>query len=860
MSRLRWFAAVSLAVVLVGLLTEEARAWGDHPVELDEHREPRLKTGGSCVITGAMIHSAVAPAAVGDVLVVDGRIEAVGEVSIPEGFVVIDGAGGHLVPGAVDCHSHMAIERGINEGTVSISAEVTMRDVVNSEDLTIYRALAGGTTTARLLHGSANAIGGQDAVIKLRWGRRPEELLMRDAPVGIKFALGENPKRSRGGRNGSRFPATRMGVEAVYARAFEAAREYAADWGAFEAAVEAGESPPPPRRDLRLDALQGILEHEIHVHCHCYRADEILMIIRTAERFGFHLATLQHVLEGYKVAREMADAGVGGSTFSDWWAYKIEAYDAIPHNAAIMDRAGVLSSVNSDSGDLVRRLFCEAAKSVGHAGLDPVRALALVTINPARQLGLGERLGSIEVGKDADLVLMNGLPLSSLSRVRWTMVEGEIEFERRDAFELDGEPLVARALTSSAPAVVAWDPDGGEAVAVTGATIHPIGAPSFEGGTILFQDGRILSLGTDVSLPAATRVIDGTGRHVWPGMIALNTDVGLREIGAIAATMDTSEIGGNQPDLRVAASINAGSAHIGVTRAGGLSRCQTAPQGGGPILGQSAVIDLDGDTWEELLFEDRDMLHINFPRIANDADLDEEHEDIAPLRELLEEARRHADLADAAAASGVPPPPGDPRLEALAPYARGEGRIALHATNAQTILSALRFASEEKLDCVLFGATEGWKVADAIVRSGMGVVIGPVLAVPRSEFDPYDSAYANPAVLHRSGVEVALMSDDSQNTRNLAHHAAMAAAFGLPREEALRAVTLYPARVLGIADRLGSLEVGKIADVLVTDGDLLEITSRVEYLFIDGRQVDLANRQTRLRDRYQARLERLSGE
>ncbi|MDP6763878.1 MAG: amidohydrolase family protein [Planctomycetota bacterium] len=855
MSGRHWLGACALAAGIVLALAREAEALHDHPIELDGHREPSLKTGGSCVITGATVHSAVGPAFEADVLVVEGRIEAVGEVTTPEGFVVIDGTGGHLVPGAVDCHSHMAIERGINEGSVSISAEVTMRDVVNSDDMTIYRALAGGTTTARLLHGSANAIGGQDAVIKMRWGRRAGELLMEEAPVGIKFALGENPKRSRGGRNTSRFPASRMGVEAVFARAFDRAREYAADWEVYDAARAAGEDALPPRRDLRLDALRGILERRIHVHCHCYRADEILMIIRTAQRYGFHLATLQHVLEGYKVAREMAEAGVGGSTFSDWWAYKIEAYDAIPHNAAMMDRAGVLSSVNSDSDDLVRRLFCEAAKSVGHAGLDPVRALALVTINPARQLGLEDRVGSIEVGKDADLVLMNGPPLSSLSRVRWTMVEGEIEFERRDAFGLDDAPLAPHPVEAAEAEPAVWNEAGGEAIAITGATIHPASSPAIEGGTILIQDARILAVGTEVSLPAAARVIDGTGRHVWPGMIALNTDVGLREIGAIAATMDISEIGGNQPDLRVSASIHAASAHIGVTRSGGISRCQTAPQGGGPIMGRSAVIDLDGDTWEELVSVDADMLHIRFPRVANDADLTEEHEDITALRELFAQARRHADLTEQAQASGAPPPPGDRRLEALAPYARGSGRVALHATNAQTILGALRFATEEELDAVLFGATEGWKVAGDIASSGVDVVVGPVLSIPRSRFDPYDSAYANPAVLHRSGIRVALMADDPQNTRNLAHHAAMAVAFGLPREEALRAVSLYPARILGLDDRLGSLEPGKTADLLVTDGDLLEITSRVEYLFVDGRQVDLANKQTRLRDRYQARLE-----
>lgn len=832
---------------------------GDHPYETDAMRVPELKTGGSCVIRGATIHSAVSAPVVGDVLVIEGKIRAIGEVEVPAGLVEIDGTDHHLAPGVVDCHSHMAIERGINEGTVSISADVDISDSVDSDDMTIYRALAGGTTTARLLHGSANAIGGKHEVIKLKWGRSADELRFPDAPEGIKFALGENVKRSNWGQNSTRFPASRLGTTAVFKRAFERAREYQAEWAAYDAGVAAGEDPLPPRRDLRLETLVGILDQEILVHCHCYRADGILMIMRVAQEFGFKIGTLQHVLEGYKVAKEMADAGVPGSTFGDWWSYKVEAYDAVPQNAALMDEAGVLSSVNSDSDEMVRRLYGEAAKSVRYAGLDPLRALRLVTLNPAIQLGIGDRVGSIEVGKDADLVLLTGDPLSSLARVAWTMVDGEVEFERRDTFGFDAEPL-APLPDAELAASIEVDPAGGEVTAIVGGTLHTVAGPSIEQGTLLIQNGKILHAGPLDSLPAGARIIDAAGKHVWPGMIALNTELGLHEIASVRATMDASEIGGNQPDLHALEAINAESAHLAVTRLNGVTRTQVAPKGGGPLRGQSALIDLDGDTWEELSFVNRDMLHVRFPRVRNDAEKKEEPEELEAVRDLLAQAREYKDLLEDATRDGNAPPPYDPRLDSLLPVIRGEQKVALHARNAQSILFALKFAADEKLNAVLYGATEGWKVAERIAESGVPVVVGPVLAIPSSRFDPYDSMYANAAVLQRAGVSIALQTDDSENPRNLAFHAAMAACFGLPREEALRAITLYPARVLGVDDRLGSLEPGKIADVVITDGDPLEISSRTEYVFIDGRQVDLANRQSRFYDKYRARLRRLQAE
>ena len=831
----------------------------EHPFETDAQREPTLDLSSGALIRNVTVHSAVEPARVADVLVQDGKIAAIGDegqaLEAPDGVTVVDGTGKHLAPGVIDTHSHMAIEGGVNEGTLSITADCDISDTINPDDVGLYRALAGGVTTIQCLHGSANAIGGRSEVLKLKWGRTADELRFPDAPQGIKFALGENPKQSNFRPEVRRFPASRAGVESVFRRGFRRAQEYAAEWQAFEAARARGEDPAPPRRDVRLDVLVGILDGAVQVHSHCYRADEILMLLRTAETFGFKIATLQHVLEGYKVAHEIAEHGAGTSTFSDWWGYKQEAYDAIPQNAALLDEAGAVSTINSDSGELVRHLYHEAAKSVGYADMDPVRALALCTLNGAIQLGIAERVGSIEVGKDADLVLLNADPLSVYSRVEWTMVDGQIEFTRRDAFGLDQEPLAERPLEETRAVEAGFRADGGEVLAIVGGTLHPVTGENIEAGTLLVQDGRIVALGGDeVEVPGDARVIDASGHHVWPGMIALATPIGLREVGSVRGTIDDSEIGGNQPDLRVTSSIHMASAHVGVARTNGITRSQTAPQSGGPMRGQSSVIRLAGDTWEEATMVDRDMLHLSFPNVGNNAEDKKEPEAVSELEKLLEEAREYGRLVDEAQRDGLTAPPFEPRLEALVPYARGERKVALHASNAQTILYACKFAQEQELDAVLFGAKEAWKVLDAVVESGLPVVVGPVLTVPSSKFDPYDSGYANAAVLHRAGVDVAIMPADGSNTRNIAFHAGMAVAYGLPRAEALRAVTYYPARILGLEAELGSLAPGKIADVVVTTGDLMEPTSRVTHVLIDGEPQDVKNRQTRLYEYFHDRL------
>lgn len=397
----------------------------------------RAQSSGEILIRNATIMTAShGTIENGSILIRNGKIAAVGKAAEVKGSAdakIIDGTGMYVTPGFVDSHSHTALD-GLNEGSLSVTAMVRMRDVLNDTDINIYRQLAGGMTTIHQLHGSANAIGGQNAIIKLKWGKPAEEMYVADAPRTVKFALGENPKRSNmpnlpGAQR--RFPATRMGVEETIREAFTQGREYMKKWDEYEAAKKRGENPLPPRKDLKLEAMADILRGKIDIHSHCYRADEIVMLMRLVEEFGIKVHTLQHTLEGYKVAPEIKAHGASASILPDWWGYKMEAYDAIPFNAAVMTRRGIVVSIHSDSNEHARRFYQEAGKMMKYGDLTEEEALKLVTLNPAIQMRLDHRIGSIDAGKDADLVLFNGHPFSVYSRPEMTMIEGEIYFDRK---------------------------------------------------------------------------------------------------------------------------------------------------------------------------------------------------------------------------------------------------------------------------------------------------------------------------------------------------------------------------------------------------------------------------------------------
>ena len=365
-----------------------------------------------------------------DVLVQNGVITQIGKnLTAPAGVNTIDATGKYLMPGIIDAHSHVGLDV-VNEGSAPITSEIRMKDVVNPTEIGIYRALAGGVTVSHAMHGSANVVGGQNATLKHRWGSMdPADVIMQDAPRTIKFALGENPTRVHGRGNGIQ-PRSRMGVEAVIRNRFNEAIQYKKAWEKYNLAkVQKGNTTTPPAYSERLQTLADILDGKIIIHCHSYRADEIYMLINVIKDFNIKKVVFQHTNEGFKVAPEIAEYTMGASVFADWWAYKMEVYYSTAFNAAILQKNGAITSINSDSAELIRHLYHEAAKTQRYGGLTDEEALAMITINPAKQLGIEDKVGSIEVGKQADLVIFEGHPLSSYAVPQMTFVDGVKYFD-----------------------------------------------------------------------------------------------------------------------------------------------------------------------------------------------------------------------------------------------------------------------------------------------------------------------------------------------------------------------------------------------------------------------------------------------
>jgi len=368
----------------------------------------------------------------GSIYIKDGKIAAVGEtVNAPAGATVIDAGGKYLTPGIVDSHSHIALDDDINEATSPITPHMMMKDAFDYQDKAIYRALAGGVTTSLLLHGSANMIGGQAVVIKHKYGATRDEMLFPNAPRSIKFASGENPKRVYGSRD--QLPSTRMGNFAVQRQALVEAQDYMREWDNYNEKVKRNKDDKdasPPKHDLKLEALADVLRGKIMVQIHIYRSDEMLTEIAMAKEFGYKIRAFHHALEAYKVADQLAANDIAIATFADWWGYKQEAWDAIPWNATMSMRKGVRVAIKSDSEDYTRRLNQEAAKAIRYGGATEEEALKMITLNPAWIVGVDDRVGSIDVGKDADLVIWNGYPLSSYGVPEKVLIDGDLYFDR----------------------------------------------------------------------------------------------------------------------------------------------------------------------------------------------------------------------------------------------------------------------------------------------------------------------------------------------------------------------------------------------------------------------------------------------
>jgi len=422
MSRISTTKSAFLSVCLAITMTL-APVFAQTPAQTAAHHDVVIKNATVMTVTHGNIKN-------GSIYIKDGKIAAVGEnVNAPATATVIDAAGKYLTPGIVDSHSHIALDDDVNEATSPVTPQMMMKDAFDYQDKAIYRALAGGVTTSLLLHGSANMIGGQAVVIKHKYGDARDAMLFPNAPRSIKFASGENPKRVYGARD--QLPSTRMGNFAVQRQALVEAQDYMREWDAYNAKVKRGDKDAtPPKHDLKLEALADVLRGKLMVQIHCYRADEMLTEMAMAKEFGYNLRAFHHAVEAYKVADQLAANNVGIATWADWWGFKQEAWDAIPWNAVIAMRKGVRVAIKSDSEDYTRRLNQDAAKIMRYGGATEEEALKMITQNAAWIIGVEDRVGSIEVGKDADLVIWDGYPLSSYGVPEKVLIDGELYFDR----------------------------------------------------------------------------------------------------------------------------------------------------------------------------------------------------------------------------------------------------------------------------------------------------------------------------------------------------------------------------------------------------------------------------------------------
>ena len=839
---------------------------------------PQTQTAGIVAIRNAtLLTAARGTINNGTILMRDGKITALGtNVQIPDGAQVIDGKGKFVTPGIIDAHSHIAND-AINEGATAVSSMTGMGDVLNPLDIAIQRDLAGGVTTANILHGSANPIGGKTVVIKLRWGvTKADQLLFPGALPGIKFALGENPKRPASGINQQgprRYPTTRQGVEYVIRDAFTRAKVYQKAFQDYAKAKSANQDVMPPRRDLQMEALVEILEGKRLVHVHCYRADEILGMIRLADEMGFKVATFQHVLEGYKVAKEIAAHGAGASTFSDWWGYKIEAEDAIPGNAAVMTSKGVSVSINSDSAEHARRLNTEAAKSVRWGDMNDDQAMAMVTLNPARQLRIDQRVGSLEVGKDADVVIWNAHPLSTFATVDKTFIDGiayydrELELARVDLVEKEKAalgggrgagrgnaqpPTPGNLFNIESQAFDVKLNSGGGTWSITNARIVPVSGPVIEKGTIVIRGNRIQAIGANVS-PTGSKILDVKGANVYPGFIDAATDLGINEPG-VRGYEDVAEMLDFNQMLRTRVAYQSDSDAIPVARVEGITSAAVFMTGG-VITGEVPLMNLEGWTWEENMVRPVAGLALNFPGgggggrgggggggrgggAGGGGGLPE-------LEKLLTQARAYGANANRQM---------DWNLESLVPIVQKKQPFFVSAGSEQAIRDAIAWAERQGLNIVIrTGAAAAVATADLLKAKNVPVILNNVLALPQGEDLFHAANYQAAGLLHKAGVLFAFSSGGYDNVRLIPFQAAMSVAWGLDRDEAIRALTINAAKIFGADKGLGTLEAGKIANLMVVSGDPLEIRARIQHVVIGGKEISRESKHTELFKRYMGR-------
>ncbi|MCZ6786120.1 MAG: amidohydrolase family protein [Planctomycetota bacterium] len=814
-------------------------------------------------IRGARVHTVtrgtIDP---GTVIVTNGKITAVGPadgVTVPDGANVRDGRGLVLIPGLVDTHSHIgvyAVPRTIgnadgNEATGPVQSLVRAIDSFYPADPGVRMAQAGGITTANVMPGSANVMGGQTAYLKLR-GKTVEEMLidLKGGPGGMKMANGENPKRSYGSRQKS--PATRMKVTALQREIFIEAQNYMKKWDAYRAKAAKGEDAPEPNRDLALEPVVEILQKKRTVHFHTHRADDVLSAMRLAEEFGFEVV-LHHVTEGFLVADEIAKRKVLCSLIIlDSPGGKHEAIHLRIDNPAICERAGVKVALHSDDPVTESRFFLRSGALAVRGGMSEVSALKALTIHGAEMLHLEDRIGSIEVGKDGDLVLLSGEPFSVYTRVLATWVEGDLVFDRRrekDARYATGGFGVADRLPAksfppievgkkvAAPAGARGKADGGT-FAIFAGRLHPVAGDAIEDAAVLVRDGKIAAVGKrgEVAIPDGTPIV--TAAVVTPGFIDAHSSVGLSGLFNVRADQDHEElVSPNQAALRVLDGFNPREELLGHLLRHGVTLIQCVPGPSNPIAGQAGLFRTHGKTVNDML--------VRFPS-AILFNLGEQPKRVYGSRReapgtrmgtaaIIRRALAEAPQRDEKDTDGEEKRNLD--KEVLRLLLSGDIPAIFTAHREDDLLTAVRIAKEFGLRYSLSQATEGYLVADEISRAGAPVLMGPTMQ-RLGDLQRSNTCLEAAALLSQKDIRIAITSGFESyvpKTRVVLFEAAVAAANGLGYHPALKAITLDAARILAIDDRFGSIEPGKVADLVLFDGDPFEYTSHITHVYVAGR-------------------------
>ncbi|QRO02896.1 amidohydrolase family protein [Archangium violaceum] len=825
----------------------------------------------------------------GAIAFADGKILAVGrnaDVATPPGAEEVDGTGLYVTPGIIDSHSHLGVfatpesvaNNDGNEATAPVTAEVSAEHSFWPQDPGLRRAAAGGITAMLVLPGSANLIGGRGFPVKLHFGRSAAEMRFPGAKDGLKMACGENPRRVYGGAQ-RRAPSTRMGNVAGFRQAFSRAREYMEKWDAW--GKKGKDGGPAPLRDLQLETLAEVMRGNLLVQNHCYRADEMAVMLQVADEFGYSIRSFHHALEAYKLRDQLADKHVAVSTWADWWGFKLEAWDGIPQNAGLVSQAGGRAVIHSDSALGIQRLNQEAGKAMWRARESGIpiteeEALRWVTLHPAWVMGVEEKTGSLEPGKMADVVLWKNHPLSVYARAQRVWADGVVTYDVTNGaleasdFEL-GERAGASAKLAVLPSAVPVLKDAGiearceptkDAACAQPLEVKADACTAFQdvavlsNGTwqahasVLVENGQVtrVQAGALDALPAGCRAVEGKGRVLAPGFVDPLTGLGVVEVGLEESAVDDALRGEAAKEpiraaLRIVDSFNPAAETLPVARLGGVVAAGVIPSGG-LVSGQSAWVTTDGAVRRAPL-----ALHINLGLSGRDAVSGSRALVLERLREVLFDARAYNNRKSefehnrmrALSASRLD-------LEALQPALAGTMPVVVAANRVSDIRAALALGREFGLKLVIAGGREAWMVARELAEAKVPVVVQPTQNLP-STFDGLNSRLDSAALLSGAGVKVLISTlGESHMVRTLAQEAGNAVAWGLPYADALRAITTNVTEAFGLEG--GQVAPGQTADLVLWNGDPLEVSSRPLGMWVGGKQVPLTSRQQALFEKY----------